>query len=32
MDITNKEEPHKWIDKEISLAFIEVKPIIITTL
>ena len=31
-DITNKEEPYKWTDKEINLALIEVKLIITTTL
>ena len=31
-DITNKEEPYKWIDKEISLALVEVKLMIIITL
>ena len=31
-DVTNKEEPYKWIDKELITAFIKVRLIIITTL
>jgi len=27
-DITNKEEFHEWIDKEIGLALNDIKPII----
>ena len=32
MDIVNEEEPYKWIDKEIGLAFVEVKLMIIIIL
>ena len=32
MDITNKEEPYKWTDKEIGLALIDIKPIITVAL
>ena len=28
MDITNKEEPYKWINKEISSTLINIKLII----
>ena len=28
MDIANKEELYKWINKEIGLALIDIKPII----
>jgi len=31
-DVANKEEFHKWTDKELIAALIEVKPIIIITL
>ena len=32
MDIANKEKPHKWTDKEISLALINIKLIITVAL
>ena len=31
-DIANKEEPYKWINKEISLALTNIKLIITVTL
>ena len=31
-DVANKEEPYKWMDKELIAALIEVRLIITTTL